>query len=101
MTKINIKDLDTVFDSMKVLNRTKPDEWRKQIVSQLTNNDGIDEFRDLAKMKAIIQNFVEEHGIWVEETIYQTDRVIINAYDFIRDLVEIVGYKKDDDADNK
>lgn len=92
MTIINIKELDTVFDTIKLVNKEKPDEWKKQIVSQLTTNDGIDEFRNLAKIKAIIQNFIEENRISCAETIYQTDRVIENAYEFIESLTEIVGY---------
>lgn len=100
MTLINLKDIDDVFDTIKRVNENAPAEWRKQILDQLTVNDGIDELRKLAKVKAVIQNFVNEHHISHEEVIYQTDRVIINAYEFIHELVELIGYKETDDDDN-
>lgn len=96
---IDLKDIDKVFDTIKEVNKNAPEEWRKQITIQLTNNNGIDELRDLAKIKAIIQNFIEAQEISCAETIYQTDRVIINAYEFIESLVEIVGYKEYEDDD--
>lgn len=101
MTKIDIKQLDQVFDTMKELHKTDPEVWRRQIVEQLTNNDGIEEFRQLAKMKAVIHNFIEEQDIHCAETIYQMDNVIENAYEFIQELVELVGYKKDEDDDDE
>lgn len=97
MSLINIEEIDRIFDTMKVVNEKKPEIWRDQIVEQLSSNNGIDEFRDLAKLKAIIQNFVEKQEISCVETIYQTDRVIENAYELIENLVEIVGYKEYDD----
>lgn len=99
MNKIDIKELDQVFDTMKLVHKNDPSAWRKQIVTQLTTNDGIDEFRNLAKIKAIIQNFIEEQDITCAETIYQSDRVIVNAYDFIEELVELVGYKESENDD--
>lgn len=94
---IDLKDIDSVFDTMKTLNKENPGEWKKTIAEQLESNDGIDEFRNLAKMKAIIQNFVEKHNITCAETIYQVDNVIVDAYDFIQELVELVGYKERED----
>lgn len=97
MTIIDLKDIDEVFDNIKKAYETKPEEWKQMIVTQLTSNDGIDEFRNLAKIKALILNFVEENNIYHEEAIYQNDRVIENSYDFVANLVKLVGYKKDDD----
>ncbi len=37
--------------------------------------------------------FVEEHYIYCPETIYQTDHVIEDAYEFIEKICDIVGYK--------
>lgn len=93
---IDLKQIDEIFDTMKVVHKNDPTVWRKQIVDQLTTNDGIDEFRKLAKLKALVQNFVEKQEIYCAETISQTDRVIENAYEFIIDLVEIVGYKEEE-----
>lgn len=38
-------------------------------------------------------DFVEEQHIYCAETIYQSDRVIENAYEFIEKICDIVGYK--------
>jgi len=46
-----------------------------------------------------IRAFIEKQDITCPETIYQSDRVIVNAYDFIDRLVDIVGYKESDDDD--
>lgn len=101
MSLINIEEIDRIFDTMKTVNEKSPEVWRDQIVEQLSSNNGIDEFRNLAKLKAIIQNFVEKQEISCVETIYQTDRVIENAYELIENLVEIVGYKEYDDDDDE
>jgi hypothetical protein len=37
-----------------------------------------------------VKRFIEENDIDCDDTIYQTDRVIINAYDFIADLLAII-----------
>ena len=41
------------------------------------------------------KKFVEEQNIFCAETIYQSDRVIENAYEFIEDICDIVGYNDD------
>jgi len=40
-----------------------------------------------------VEKFIQEQRIYGEETVYQSDRVIENAYDFIADLCRIVGYR--------
>jgi hypothetical protein len=50
--------------------------------------------KNLDKIYDIIVQFRDEHYITCEETIYQSDEVIENAYDFICDLMNIVGYNK-------
>ena len=44
----------------------------------------------------IIERFIDDNGIGCAETIYQSDRVIQNAYEFIEELCELVGYYKED-----
>lgn len=51
------------------------------------------------KLEEIIRQFVDDNRISCEECIHQTDRVIENAYGFISDLVNEVGYWYDDEAD--
>jgi hypothetical protein len=41
--------------------------------------------------------FVEAQQIGCPEIIYQTDWVIENAYEFIEDVCDIVGYKEDEE----
>lgn len=45
----------------------------------------------------LCQKFIIEQGISCPETISQTDSVIENAYDFIEDICDIVGYLENDD----
>lgn len=45
----------------------------------------------------IVENFIKKQRIYCGETIYQTDRVIENAYEFIHELCEVVGYEKLDE----
>jgi hypothetical protein len=100
--KVNIKDIDKAFDAMVLSNKEKPEEWKAIVLNSMTNEEGIEEFRNMAKLRAIVMNFVDKQDIWCAETIYQTDRVISNAYEFIQELVEIVGYKEDeDDSDDE
>lgn len=42
----------------------------------------------------IVQDFIDKQDITRPETIYQTDRVIENAYEFIERLCNVVGYKE-------
>ncbi len=46
---------------------------------------------------AMCKKFIEDQHIWCPETIYQSDRVIENAYEFIERVCNIVGYVKDED----
>lgn len=45
----------------------------------------------------IVKKFIDENNIACAETIYQTDRVIQNAYEFIESLCDVVGYKELED----
>lgn len=56
-------------------------EYSEQFVQQSK-----DELYDLCK------KFIEDQRIYCAETISQTDRVIENAYDFIYEICELVGY---------
>ena len=43
--------------------------------------------------------FIKDNGISCPETIYQMDRVIVNAYQFIEDVCNLVGYLPCEDDD--
>lgn len=47
----------------------------------------------------LCQNFIRDQRIACAEDVYQTDRVIENAYEFIEEICEIVGYVEDEDND--
>lgn len=49
-------------------------------------NDKKDQLWDLCK------KFIEDRGLGHPECIYQSDEVILNAYEFIEDVCDIVGY---------
>lgn len=42
----------------------------------------------------LCKQFVEDNKISCPETVHQCDRVIINSYDFIEKMCDIVGYYK-------
>ena len=44
------------------------------------------------KTRLITEKFVKDNKITCPETISQVDRVIVNAYDFIEELCDEVGY---------
>lgn len=50
-----------------------------------------------AQLTKIVEQFIADQRIYCPETIYQSDRVIINAYEFIEELCNVVGYLKDDE----
>lgn len=66
----------------------------------MTDWDGDDLTAGLELLEATKQ-FMNAQKITCEETIYQSDRVIENAYDFIAELCEIVGYPDEDEADEE
>lgn len=53
---------------------------------------------ELMALWNISKKFIEEQKIWSIETIYQSDRVIESAYEFIEDVCGVVGcYMVEDD----
>lgn len=55
----------------------------------------------LLKLEAEVKRFVTEHRISCPEAICQNDDVIVDAYEFIENLVEIVGYFEEGDDDGE
>ena len=47
----------------------------------------------------LCETFIEENKISCGETIYQSDWVIEHAYDFIKEICDILGYYKYEDED--
>lgn len=45
----------------------------------------------------LCRDFIEEQGITCAEAVHQSDRVIENAYEFIGQICELVGYHEDPD----
>lgn len=45
----------------------------------------------------LCKKFIEEQEITCGESVYQTDRVIENAYELIENICDIVGYYKYED----
>jgi hypothetical protein len=56
--------------------------------------DAVSKKDDLLKL---CKDFIRSQLITCPETIYQSDRVIENAYEFIESVCEIVGYCKDEE----
>jgi hypothetical protein len=49
----------------------------------------------LQELFDLCKGFIYLHNISCPEVIYQTDKVIEDAYDFISDICDIVGYYKE------
>jgi hypothetical protein len=47
---------------------------------------------DVQALLLLCKKFIDEHDIGCAETIYQTDRVIEDASEFIEAICDIVGY---------
>jgi hypothetical protein len=52
------------------------------------------------KLYQLVSDFIEEQRILGPECVYQSDRVIENAYEFIHKLCDVVGYKELEDEDD-
>ena len=48
----------------------------------------------------IIEQFVIDQRISCDETIYQSDRVIVNAYDLMYELINVAGYMEIEEEDD-
>lgn len=46
------------------------------------------------RVLALCEKFIKDHRISEESCIGQNDDIILDAYDFIGDICEIVGYYK-------
>ena len=54
---------------------------------------------ELMALWEVCQGFIKAQDIHCVETIYQTDWVIENAYEFIEDVCEVVGYMECEDGE--
>lgn len=45
------------------------------------------------RLHKLVEGFIERNEIYSPETIYQMDHVIEDAYGFIEQLCDVVGYK--------
>lgn len=55
----------------------------------------------MESIETIVENFIKQNKIYCPESIYQSDRVIQNAYEFIEQLCDTVGYYDDEDEDEE
>lgn len=51
------------------------------------------------ELRKTVEKFIVDNDIRCAETIYQTDIVIRNAYEFIESLCNIVGYLPGEEED--
>lgn len=51
------------------------------------------------RLLSIVEKFVKDQKISSEECVYQSDRVILNAYEFIQELCDVVGYHVEEETD--
>ena len=53
--------------------------------------------KQMNELHMVCLKFIEDQKITCPETIFQSDRVIENAYAFIKEICDIVGYAKYED----
>lgn len=53
----------------------------------------------LKKLWAAVTAFVDRHDISCGEVVYQSDRVIENAYELVNELAQVVGYAQVEEDD--
>lgn len=51
-----------------------------------------EEIEKHAKLWKLCERFIREQRISCEEAIYQSDWVVVNSYEFIEEVCDIVGY---------
>ena len=49
----------------------------------------------------LCKQFIQKHYIYCAETIYQSDRIIENATEFIEQICNVVGYEPLEDDDGR
>lgn len=59
----------------------------------------MDNNEKMKKIVDMVENFILDNKIRCSESIWQRDNIIENAYDFIENLCDIVGYYKDDEEE--
>jgi len=62
--------------------------------AQLMLNDAHKLVPYLVNLEAFVMKFRDDNDIYSSETVYQSDRVIENACEFIDNLMELVGWCK-------
>lgn len=95
------KNRQIIENMLSILKLTKDNpETRKAIADDMFSDKGFENLSKMIKLTAEVEQFLRDNKIHSSETIYQTDRVIENAYKFIEDLANIIGYPKDEDDDD-
>ena len=51
------------------------------------------------RLENLCKKFIKDQTISCSETVYQSDRVILNAYEFIESICDIVGYHEYEDEE--
>lgn len=59
--------------------------------------DAIEKIEKRDKVWEICEKFMKDQEIRCVEDVHQTDRVIENAYEFIEEVCNIIGYPDEDD----
>lgn len=52
--------------------------------------------KEMNELHALCLKFINDQKITCAETVFQSDRVIENAYEFIRKICDIVGYAENE-----
>ena len=53
------------------------------------------------KVLLLVHQFIEEQRITSSETVYQSEHVIENAYEFLEEICNAAGYAEDDEEEDE
>jgi len=81
---MNIKEIKKNFMGPTITKEGNSEYWG---TDDLLNNS---EMKD--ELLQVCLDFINENGINCPEAIYQSDRVILNAQEFIEKICDVVGY---------
>lgn len=88
-TTNSITSTFNLIDSGKITNASFSDANVVMISKELYC-----EFLSSAELVKVCRDFIADQSIRCAESIYQADHVIENAYTFIEDVCDIMGYKE-------
>lgn len=89
----------TISTFVDLIRQCKDDkDFRKGFMDSFFTDEGVDNFGELLRVRAIVSRFIKDQRISCAEATIE-DRVYENAPTLIEELANVVGYYEYDDED--